>query len=456
MTRLKAAVGTLRRYPTSILSLTIITTLVVISIVTLITIPLNEARDLWRTSSLAWEEWPKRAQPAWTNVFRSAENKLPETIIIETQESETLSVESLGRAGVAKRVTREMTFDYTYNIHPSELALIFTTEYASSAPMAVITWITPDGREFEVFNSVINKRRHVISTDSKLTRKLGGAQPIFGLFSRPEDTMSELTADNAVVQKGTYTLRLVTTTFEENSTADAKAIVYGRVAGIAGTDHYRRHLLIGLLWGTPVALMFGLLAAVGSTCLTFIIAAIGVWFGGWVDSLIQRITEVNLMLPLLPILIMLGIFYSPNIMLTLGAVILLNIFSTAIKTYRAIFLQVKNAPFIEAARAYGASGFRIIFRYMIPKVAPILIPAFVTLTPTYVFLEAALAFLGVGDIQLPTWGKILNNANTEGALFQGQFYWVLEPAFMLLTTGLAFSMLGFALDRIFNPRLRGI
>ena len=93
---------------------------------------------------------------------------------------------------------------------------------------------------------------------------------------------------------------------------------------------------------------------------------------------------------------------------------------------------------------------------MIPKVAPILIPAFVTLTPAYVFLEAALAFLGVGDIQLPTWGKILNNANSEGALFQGQFYWILEPACMLLLTGLAFAMLGFALDRIFNPRLRGI
>lgn len=455
MRRFRNALGTLRRYPTSILALAIITTLAIISIVTLITIPLDQARDLWRTSSLAWEEWPKRAQPAWTNVFRSAENKLPETIVIESQGSEALMTEALGSAGVAQRVTREMTFDYTYNIHPSELALVFATEHENSAPTAVITWITPDGREFEVFNSVINKRRHVISTDTKLSRKLG-AQPIYGLLSRPEDTISELTSKNAVVQKGTYTLRLVTTTFEENSTVEVKAIVYGRVAGIAGTDHYRRHLLIGLLWGTPVALMFGLLAAVGSTTLTFIIAAIGVWFGGWVDSLIQRITEVNLMLPVLPILIMLGIFYSPNIMLTLGAVILLNIFSTAIKTYRAIFLQVKNAPFIEAARAYGASGFRIIFRYMIPKVAPILIPAFVTLTPAYVFLEAALAFLGVGDIQLPTWGKILNNANTEGALFRGQFYWILEPAFMLLATGLAFAMLGFALDRIFNPKLRGI
>jgi len=142
--------------------------------------------------------------------------------------------------------------------------------------------------------------------------------------------------------------------------------------------------------------------------------------------------------------------------LTLGAVILLNIFSLAIKTYRAMFLQVKNSPYIEAARAYGASGMRIIFRYMIPKIAPILIPAFVTLTPGYVFLEAALAFLGVGDISLPTWGKILNSANSEGALLRGQYYWVLEPAFMLLLTTLAFAMLGFALDRIFNPRLRGI
>jgi len=452
---LKRFFSTLRRYPSSILALIIITVLVTISIVTIITIPYDEARDLWKTSSQAWEDWPKYAAPAWTNWFRTGANKLPETIIVETKDIDPISVEAVGSAGVARLTTTDLTFDFNYNTHPSELGLTFDTVFSSSAPAATVTWITPDGREYVIYNSAIKARRFAITLDPQLNRTLGN-QPKFVLFSNPNEDVRTLTLQNAKPQRGTYTVRVVTTTFEAGSTADVKLVVYGQVAGVAGTDHYRRNLLIGLLWGTPVALMFGILAAVGSTLLTFFIAAIGTWFGGWVDSLIQRITEVNLMLPLLPILIMLGIFYTPNILMTLGVVILLNIFSGAIKTNRALFLQVKNSPFIEAARAYGASGFRIIFRYMIPKVAPILIPAFVTLTPGFVFLEAALAFLGVGDISLPTWGKILNNANTEGALFRGEFYWVLEPAFMLLVTGLAFAMLGFALDRIFNPRLRGI
>ena len=455
MRKVKKMFSTLRKYPTSIVALAIITILIGTSIATLIAIPYSEAKRLWQTSSLLWEDSPKRAEPVWTNWFRGSDTKKPTTIIVSTEDKEPLSVEPLGSAGIAKQTITEVTFEFPYNVHPSELAIAFAANFENSTPLLRVTWITPDGREFQIYDSAIYKSRHVVSTDQALQRMLG-APPILRLFSSPDDAMRDLEYGAAVPQQGTYTLRVLARTFEVDSTLDMKLVVYGTVAGIAGTDHMRRGLIIGLLWGTPIALMFGLLAAVGSTIITFIIAAVGVWFGGWVDATIQRITEVNLMLPLLPILVMLGIFYTPNIITILGVVILLNIFSTAIKTYRALFLQVKNAPYIEAARAYGAGGFRIIFRYMIPKVAPILIPAFVTLTPGYVFLEAALAFLGVGDISLPTWGKILNNANTEGALFRGDFYWVLEPAFMLLITGLAFAMLGFALDRIFNPRLRGI
>ena len=125
------------------------------------------------------------------------------------------------------------------------------------------------------------------------------------------------------------------------------------------------------------------------------IAATGVWFGRWVDAAIQRITEVNAILPVLPILIMIGIFYSRSLWVMLGAIILLSIFSLGIKTYRSILLQVKESPYIEAARTYGTGNFRIIFRYMIPRIIPVLIPQFVTLIPSFVFLEAGLAVLGL-------------------------------------------------------------
>jgi peptide/nickel transport system permease protein len=134
---------------------------------------------------------------------------------------------------------------------------------------------------------------------------------------------------------------------------------------------------------------------------------------------------------------------------------LLSIFTGAIKGYRAIFLQVKESTYIEAARAYGASDARIIFFYLIPRMIPLLIPGLVSSVPSFVFLEASLAVLGLGDPVLPTWGKIINDAETNGALFKGLYYWILEPAALLMFTGLGFAMLGFALDRIFNPKLRG-
>ena len=177
---------------------------------------------------------------------------------------------------------------------------------------------------------------------------------------------------------------------------DAKLIVYGQLHGLAGTDHRRRDITVALLWGAPIALAFGFLAAVGSTATTMVIAAFGVWWGDGSTRCIQRITEVNLILPVLPILIMVGTMYSRSIWVILNIVILLRIFSGSIKTYRAIFLQVKESPYIDAARTYGASSIRIVFRYMIPRIAPILVPQFVVMIPSYVFLEATLAVLGSG------------------------------------------------------------
>ena len=251
-------------------------------------------------------------------------------------------------------------------------------------------------------------------------------------------------------------MRVEATVFEEGDDLDAEFVMFGKVSGWAGTDHRRRDLSIALLWGTPIALAFGLLAAVGTTITTMVISAIGVWYGGWLDEIIQRVTEVNLILPVLPILIMVGTFYSKSLWLMLGVIILLSIFGGGIKTYRAIFLQVKASPYIEAARAYGAGNVRIIFNYLIPRIVPLLLPQFVILVPSFVFLEAALAFLGLGDPMLPTWGKVINEANSNGALHVGQYYWVLQPSVLLMLTGLAFAMVGYSLDRVFNPRLRGL
>jgi peptide/nickel transport system permease protein len=87
---------------------------------------------------------------------------------------------------------------------------------------------------------------------------------------------------------------------------------------------------------------------------------------------------------------------------------------------------------------------------------PLLIPGLVSSVPSFIFFEATLAVLGLGDPTLPTWGKIIYDADIHGALYKGLYYWVLEPAVLLMIAGFGFALLGFSLDRVFNPRLRGM
>lgn len=447
---MKALTNSLReilRYPSALVGLGVIVLLVVIAIYAMVTIPYSEAIRLWRGGEDVWYQNPKYAPPAWMNFF--SKEKQAVSFHVDSTDG-TLSKTVTPGAENTATIEMDYSFDYNYDRFPQEMILYLNGKYTSKLPFISITWVTPDGREIRIGDMAVDRQQTFrLSQDQKLQKRLKTDEVMRALFVNPK------VDENAIV-KGTYQIKMVGVTFEPDSDVNAKFVVHGTLFGWAGTDQYRRDLMLPLLWGTPIALAFGLLAALGTSFITMIIAAIGTWYAGWVDELIQRITEINLVLPFLAILIMVGTFYSRSIWVILGVTILLSIFTGQIKSYRSIFMQSKESPYIEAARAYGASDRRIIFSYLIPRMIPLLIPALVSSVPAYVFLEASLAVLGLGDPVLPTWGKIIENAFAEGALYRGLYYWVLEPAVLLMLTGLGFAMLGFALDRIFNPRLRDI
>lgn len=436
----------LKDYPSAIAGAAIILMLFLVAIVTLIALPYERAVALWRGGEGVWLDNPRNARPAWYNVLPWVD--LPRTIVLDSREGGAEKTREAGED--ITEIVMDFTFDYGWESFPQEVTLNLFGTYEENVPYVDLTWHTPDGRRIALGNQPAGTEEVVrLSQDNRLTRRLGDRPAEIGLFM-------DATAEEREVIAGEYRLEVEGYAFEPDSDIEAKLVVYGKVHGIAGTDHRRRDISIALLWGTPTALAFGLVAALGVGAATMIIAAIGVWFGGWVDGLIQRITEIYLILPLLPLLIMIGTFYSRSIWVMLGVIIIFSIFGASIKTYRSMFLQVRESPYIEAARAYGANGGRIIFRYMIPRILPVLIPNFVVAIPTFVFLEATLAALGLGDPVLPTWGKVLDDARTNGALYNGHYYWMIQPAVLLMLTGLGFAMLGFALDRIFNPRLREI
>ncbi|MCL0082128.1 ABC transporter permease [Dehalococcoidia bacterium] len=433
----------LMRYPAAVVGLAIIGILIVAAIWTVIAIPYSEAIRLWRGGGGIWEESPRTAWPRWINLL-PWENR-PTTIIVCSTEAGAKTVRPLAE-GISE-VEIVLPFDFTYDGFPQEVTIFFAAEYDERLPHVEITWVTPDGREIRV-GEITAVGAHRMSLDAHLTRRLGGKPAHIGLFADP--------AAEDLPIKGEYALRLEGWLFEEDADLDARLVVYGQVHGLAGTDHLRRDLMVGLSWGIPVALAFGVLAAVGAQISTFLLAAIGVWYGKWVDGAFRWLTQVNIILPMVPILIMVGMFFSRSIWVILGVVILLSIFSSSYFVLRAMFLQIKESPYIEAARAYGAGSSRIIFRYLCPKIIPVLLPQFVMIIPTFVFLEASLAVLGLGDPLLPTLGKIIYDARANAAIYRGWEYWIVQPALILLVMGLGFAMVGYTLDRVFNPRLRQI
>jgi peptide/nickel transport system permease protein len=230
--------------------------------------------------------------------------------------------------------------------------------------------------------------------------------------------------------------------------------MYGTVFGLAGTDDRRRDLMVGILWGAPVALAFGVAAGAVVVLVQTILGALGGWYGGATDEAIQRATDIFLILPILPILIVISLFYRPGIWVILFVVVAFGIVGSTTKVVRSIVLQIREEQFIEAAQAYGASRLRILFRYIMPRVMPYVFALVALSVPAFIFLEASLSFLGLGDPTLPTWGALLGDAYNGSALFYGYWWWVAFPTIGIVYTAVGFALLGYAFDKVINPRLR--
>ena len=469
-TGVKSVLRELLSYKSGVFGILFLLLLVVVSVYAVYSIPYDQAVSLWRGEEGVWLEVPRNAQPTWMKYFMG---NLPDTIKIDSSVVEA--------EGVSKRITPiigtdlsllrlSMVFDYDYDDFPSEINIFFNAKFNESAPLLRIFWLKPgNSTEIKLMDYIprTQKDQLYLSTNQDVLNKLTlYASRVVGnpieatlpteqvLFAVEDETLNK--SSTAQVLKGTYKLLIEGTLFGEDSDIDLKLVVYGKVYGIAGTDHLRRDLLIALLWGTPIALAFGLTASLTISIVQLILATVSGYYGGWIDSGIQRLTEISMIIPFLPILIMIAAFYKLDIWTLLVVVILLSIFGAGVKSTRALVMQIKEYPYIEAARTYGASSKRIVFFYIIPKILPPIIPGLIGAVPGYVFLEAALAFLGLGDPRLPTWGKIINDSFTEGALYKGYYYWILEPALMLVLTAFAFSFLGFALDKIVNPKLKEV
>lgn len=451
---LKGILKEVLSYKAGVSALIILALFGVLIIYTVIALPYDETIALWN-SSTAFLKNPRNAEPVWWNIFSRKRKPKNIELYIDVTGSNLTQEGDIFRGEVKK------DFVYDYDDFPTEINMFFNAKYKRTPPTVRLYLVRPDGDKIFLKEHTLRSQDDILylSNDFSLENRLDShirskvTESIDFSITTTRGLFMKYT-NKLEVLKGNYSLLVEAELKNKEDSLTLDALFYGSVYGIAGTDHLRRPIHIALLWGAPLDLSFGLGASLSITIIHLIIATISGWFGGWTDALIQRFTEVYMVLPFLPIMIMISLFYKLSLWSLLVVVVLLSIFGFGIKTTRALVLQVKTLPYIESAQAYGASNWRIIFLYIIPKILPPVVPGLVASVPVYVFLEAVLSLFGVLDPTQPTWGRVIEDAFSNGALYKGYFYWVLIPSFLLILTAISFSLLGFVLDRIVNPKLK--
>jgi peptide/nickel transport system permease protein len=216
-----------------------------------------------------------------------------------------------------------------------------------------------------------------------------------------------------------------------------------------GTDALGRDVFTGVLWAGRISMLVGLSAALGSTLLGTCVGAAAGWFGGVVDQLLMRLTDLLLIIPALAVLMVTEKGLGTHLVVIVGLLALLSWHSLA-RVVRAEFLSLKQHQFIEAARASGARSVRIIRREMLPHVAGVVSVHATLAVGGAILAESTLSFLGFG-FQPPasSWGTMV--AQSKGAIGTHQAYLVYFPGLAIIVAVLAVNCIGNGLRAAFDP-----
>jgi len=421
-------------------------------------VPFPEASSRWRDITY-WEDNPVSAPPVWVNWFSSTK-RAPSLILKEHDFSE----EKMGKIKLARAV-----FEYEYHYDLPPLDVIFHG-YAKGSPVIMLSIERPDGQIVELVRRPISKSdgkdvRVSIGKDSRIESYNFGAK-----YEKPENNRieREMVKPTSILfseakegilvhpipLKGVYKLIIeIILPTENDAVEDIYFTFSGGVSGWLGTDSSKRDIWSGVVAGVKWALLIGLLTAFTAVSIGVIYGVMSAYLGGWKDSLMQRIFELFIGVPLLPVLIVMSAIFKPNIWIM---ILMMSCFFWVgpVKTVRSMGLQIKEETYIEAARAFGASSSRIIFKHMIPLLIPYSFASMALYVPSAIVYEASISLLGLGDSTIVTWGQILHDALTGGAVINGLWWWVIPPGLFIALMGMTFAFIGFAMDKILHPKLR--
>lgn len=212
-----------------------------------------------------------------------------------------------------------------------------------------------------------------------------------------------------------------------------------------GTNDIGNDILSELIFGSRASLIVGVGAAVIATLLGLLIGLLSGYFRGVWDEILMGITDIFLMIPRIPLIIILAAFLNSNIWFIMLALGFLWWTSTA-RIVRSRTLQVREMDFVTSAKCLGFKNRHIIFSDILPNIFPVVVPKFMLTVATAMISEASLSFLGLGDPSMKSWGLMINFALIKGGLVNEMWWWYLPPGICIILFVFSIVSLGFSFE----------
>lgn len=226
---------------------------------------------------------------------------------------------------------------------------------------------------------------------------------------------------------------------------------------LLGTDGAGQDIFSQLIYGTRVSLLVGLTVSFFATVIGAMLGLIAGFYGKWIDRLLMRFLDLFLTIPHLPLMLLLAAYFPPVLTTT---ILVLTLFSWPIeaKLVRAQVLSLRKREYLEAAQLAGAKNYYLMYRYLLPELSPLLFSQVILRSSWAILAESGLAFLGLGDPTIKSWGMILKQALSYEAIYFTSTWqwWLLPPGLCITFLIFAFTFLGYALEERFNPTLKEV
>jgi peptide/nickel transport system permease protein len=244
---------------------------------------------------------------------------------------------------------------------------------------------------------------------------------------------------------------------KDSPSADAYAPRLGpSTAHLLGTTAYGQDMWAQVVWGTRNVLIIALVVGLAATAIAVLIGVAAAYLGGMADGTLSVFTDVLLVIPLFPLLIVITGYAHSGSTLVLILVITLTSWSYTARQLRSQALSLRNRDFLEAARVRGERRLYIIVVELIPTMTSLIVASFLTNALYAVLFASSLQFIGLGDPNTQSWGTMLYWAQNNAALQTGQPLWAIAPGACIGALGAAFALLNYAFDEIGNPALRPV